>query len=201
MSLSTRSKSQPGSSGTRYPRAVWGMPFVVVTLDGLRPDLITPEAIPHLAALLADGMRFARARSVFPSETRVAASSLVTGCRPGAHGLAANTLFDACLAADRLLHTSSRADLALLARGNPSPLERPTLGERLALAGRSLAVVSGGTAGSAFLLHPLAERLGAFCWNVNDTEGATAARVRERLCPRPPMRCRTWRGWSSSAAC
>jgi len=157
------------------------MRFVVVTLDGLRPDLITPGAMPHLAALLADGTRFASARSVFPSETRVAASSLVTGCRPGAHGLAANTLFDPGLAADRLLHTSSRADLALLARGSPSPLERPTLGERLALARRSLAVVSGGTAGSAFLLHPLAERLGAFCWNVNDTEGATAARVRERL--------------------
>ena len=80
-----------------------------------------------------------------------------------------------------MLHTSSGADLAPLAGGSPSPLERPTLGERLALAGRSLAVVSGGTAGSALLLHPLADRLSAFCWNVNDTEGATAARVRERL--------------------
>ena len=157
------------------------MRFVVVTLDGLRPDLVTPRAMPHLAALLAEGTRFARARSVFPSETRVAASSLITGCRPGAHGMAANTLFDAGLAADRLLRTGSRADLALLARGSPSPLERPTLGERLALAGRSLAVVSGGTAGSAFLLHPLAERLGAFRWNVNDIEGGTAARIRERL--------------------
>jgi len=74
------------------------MRFVVVTLDGLRPDLVTPGAMPHLAALLAGGTRFARARSVFPSETRVAASSLITGCRPGAHGMVANTLFDAGLA-------------------------------------------------------------------------------------------------------
>lgn len=162
------------------------MRFVVVVLDGLRPDLVSAAATPNLARLIASGTRFARARSVFPSETRVATSSLTTGCRPGAHGLAANTLFDASLAPDRLLRTSDLADLALLARGRESPLERPTLGERLAAAGRRLAVVSGGTPGSARLLHPAAERLGAFRWNVADTAGAAAERVRERLGPTPP---------------
>jgi hypothetical protein len=161
------------------------MRFIVIILDGLRPDLVTAAATPHLAALLALGTRSANARSVFPSETRVATSSLITGTRPQAHGLAANTLFDAAVASDRLLNTGNREDLRLLAGQAPSPLERPTLGERLARARRSLAVVSGGTAGSAFLLHPLAEQLGAFRWNVNDASGATAQRVRERLGPTP----------------
>jgi arylsulfatase A-like enzyme len=157
------------------------MRFIVIVLDGLRPDLLTPAAMPNVARLLAGGTRFANGRSVFPSETRVCTSSLATGCRPGTHGLTGNTLFDAAIAPDRLLRTASRADLALLARGAESPLDRPTLGEHLAAAGRSLAVVSGGTAGSAFLLHPLAERLGAFRWNVNDNEGAAAERLRARL--------------------
>jgi arylsulfatase A-like enzyme len=161
------------------------MRFIVIVLDGLRPDLVTPTVTPHIAALMSSGTRFAHARSVFPSETRVATSSLITGTRPQAHGLAANTLFDAAVVPDRLLNTGSREDLRLLAHGRPSPLERPTLGETLAKAGRSLAVVSGGTAGSAFLLHPLAEQLGAFRWNVNDISGPTADRVRDRLGPTP----------------
>lgn len=161
------------------------MRFIIIVLDGLRPDLVSAAATPHLAALQASGTRFARARSVFPSETRVATSSLITGTRPQSHGLAANTLFDAAVTPSRLLNTGHRDDLRLLARGATSPLDRPTLGERLAEAGRSLAVVSGGTAGSAFLLHPLAEQLGAFRWNVNDTTGPTAERVRARLGPTP----------------
>lgn len=162
------------------------MRFIVLVLDGLRPDLVSPITMPALARLVAEGARFPRARSVFPSETRVATSSLITGCRPAAHGLVANTLFDAVAAPDRLLRTSDPADLALLARGALSPLARPTLGEGLAAAGRRLAVVSGGTPGSAYLLHPLAETLGAFRWNVADISGEAAARVRDRLGPTPP---------------
>jgi hypothetical protein len=70
--------------------------------------------------------------------------------------------------------------------GRDTPLERPSLGERLAAAGLSLALVSAGTAGAARLLHPAAGRLGAFRWNVEDAEGEAAARVRDRLGPTPP---------------
>ncbi|GGG50816.1 hypothetical protein GCM10010964_42630 [Caldovatus sediminis] len=164
------------------------MRFIVLVLDGLRPDLVVPATMPHLARLAAAGARFARARSVFPSETRVACASLATGSRPGAHGLAANTLFDAGVLPDRLLRTAEAGDLALLVPpGGDSPLGRPTLGVRLAAAGRRLAVVSGGTSGSAFLLFPEAERLGGFRWNVADTAGAAAARVRARCGPTPPQ--------------
>ncbi|MGX9966990.1 alkaline phosphatase family protein [Roseomonas sp. F4] len=155
--------------------------FVLVALDGLRPDMVSATATPHLAGLVAAGTRFGNARSVFPSETRVATPSLITGCRPGGHGMVANTLFDAGVAPDRLLRTKLVADVLAMAKGAESPLERLSLGERLAAAGRSFALVSAGTAGAARLLHPAAERLGSFRWNVEDTEGATAAEVREAL--------------------
>lgn len=160
--------------------------FVMVALDGLRPDLATPALTPNLCALAADGTRFAEARSVFPSETRVATPSLITGCRPGGHGMVANTLFDAAVAPERLLRTKLVADVLAMAQGRESPLQRPSLAERLAPHGKSFALVSAGTAGAARLLHPAAERLGGFRWNVEDSEGATAAAVRDALGATPP---------------
>jgi arylsulfatase A-like enzyme len=161
------------------------MRVILIALDGLRPDMVSPEATPHLARLAAEGKRFANARSVFPSETRVATPSLTTGCRPGGHGMVANTLYDAEVAPDRLLRTKLLSDVMLMARGGASPLQRPSLGERLAVAGRSFALVSSGTQGAALLLHPAAERLGLFRWNVEDAEGETAAAMRERFGPTP----------------
>lgn len=160
--------------------------LVLIALDGLRPDLVSRELTPHLAALAADGTRCVNARSVFPSETRVCTPSLVTGCRAGGHGMVANTLFDAAVAPDRLLRTKLVEDVMALAAGRESPLQRPTLGEILGTQGRSFALVSAGTAGAARLLHPAAERLGQFRWNVEETQGATAARLRERFGPTPP---------------
>lgn len=154
---------------------------VMVALDGLRPDMVDARATPHLHALAARGTRFANARSVFPSETRVATPSLITGCRPGGHGMVANTLFDAAVAPGRLLRTKLVEDVLAMAGGGESPLQRPSLAERLAAAGRSFALVSAGTAGAARLLHPAAERLGHFRWNVEDTEGAAAEEVRAAL--------------------
>ncbi|WP_198369242.1 alkaline phosphatase family protein [Roseomonas rosulenta] len=154
---------------------------IMVALDGLRPDMVDATLTPHLAALAAVGTRFANARSVFPSETRVATPSLITGCRPGGHGMVANTLFDAAVAPDRLLRTKLVEDVLAMAAGAESPLQRPSLAERMAPHGMRFALVSAGTAGAARLLHPAAERLGAFRWNVEDTQGATAEEVRAAL--------------------
>jgi arylsulfatase A-like enzyme len=148
--------------------------------------MATPEFTPNLAALAFQGTRFANARSVFPSETRVATPSLVTGCRPGAHGMVANTLFDASVAPDRLLRTKLAEDVVAMARGGETPLQRPSIGEHLALAGQSFALVSAGTAGAARLLDPAAKRLGSFRWNVEDRDGGTAEAVRAQLGATPP---------------
>ncbi len=160
--------------------------FILVAFDGMRPDMISPATTPHLAALAAQGTRFANARSVFPSETRVATPSLITGCRPGGHGMVANTLFDAAVAPDRLLRTKLVADVMAMAQGGESPLERPSLAERMAPHGLTFALVSAGSAGAARLLNPAADRLGSFRWNVEDEAGETARLVQDRLGPTPP---------------
>ena len=45
--------------------------IVVVVVDGLRPDAITPEDAPTLARLRAEGVDFTNSHSVFPTVTRV----------------------------------------------------------------------------------------------------------------------------------
>jgi predicted AlkP superfamily pyrophosphatase or phosphodiesterase len=118
--------------------------FIMVALDGLRPDMVNAVATPHLFALSASGTHFAHARSIFPSETRVATPSLITGCRPGGHGLVANTLFDASVAPDRLLRTKLVEDVLVLAAGAESPREQdaaPALGGSAASPAASAAFV------------------------------------------------------------
>ncbi len=161
------------------------MRFILIVLDGLRPDMVSPAAMPALARLIARGTRFANARSVFPSETRVATPSLVTGCRPAAHGMVGNTLFDRALAPDRLLRTKDAEDYRILSAGAESPLLRPGIGEHLAAAGLSFAVVSAGTPGQTLVASPAARRLGQFRWNAADTDTAEARAVAEHLGPTP----------------
>lgn len=64
---------------------------VVMILDGLRRDCITQALTPRLAAFARDAERFDAHRSVFPSATRVVASSMATGCYPARHGLQGNS--------------------------------------------------------------------------------------------------------------
>jgi arylsulfatase A-like enzyme len=131
--------------------------FLLIVFDGLRPDMVRPDTTPHLASFAAQGMRFAHARSVFPSETRVCTASVATGCYPRRHGLVAN----------RMPHpldprgSVDTGDISLLRDleqqiGAPV-LEQPTLADRLAAAGRALAVFSSGSTGHTFVLNPRAD--------------------------------------------
>ena len=65
---------------------------VLMVVDGLRADLVTPELTPHLHALAGRSRRFPEHRSVFPSATRVNSASIATGCHPARHGLMGNTI-------------------------------------------------------------------------------------------------------------
>ena len=67
---------------------------IVAVFDGLRPDLVTPELTPNILRLAARGTWFREARSVFPSVTRVATTSIATGAPPGVHGIVGNAFQD-----------------------------------------------------------------------------------------------------------
>jgi phosphonoacetate hydrolase len=159
--------------------------LLVVVFDGLRPDMVRPDTTPHLARFAAEGMRFAHARSVFPSETGVCTASLATGCYPRRHGLVA----------DRMPHpadprasvdTGDLSALRALEQEIGAPvLEEPTLAERLAAAGRDFSVFSSGSTGYTFLLNPRADENGQLVLSAHGA-GASSALGRELLATLDP---------------
>lgn len=128
------------------------MRILILALDGLRPDHVTPALMPNLTRLLAEGVHFPDSRAVFPSETRVNQASLITGCHPGRHGLVANKFRDPVLRPGALFNTGNYDELdGASARGRL--ITAPSLAERLRAAGGSLAVVGSGTPGGNRLLN------------------------------------------------
>src|SRR6202035_5958510 len=108
---------------------------ILVTLDGLRRDMISAETTPNLAAFARRGESFADYRTVFPSATRVVSASFATGCYPARHELQGNSL--ALLEEGRLVHhDAGHPDfLQHKRRATGRSLAVPTLAERLAPAG------------------------------------------------------------------
>ena len=131
---------------------------LLVTFDGLRRDRVTRELMPNLFAFMAEGSNFLNSRSIFPSETRVAVTSTMTGSPPGAHGVVANQFIHA-VRPDGLFRTSEWEDLELAAEAGQL-LDRQTMGERMARAGRTMAVVSTATKGASRMMNSSAHALG-----------------------------------------
>lgn len=59
----------------------------VIMLDGMRPDLLRLAHTPNIDQIAASGTRYLHARTVYPSQTRVAFVSLPTGAYPSSHGI------------------------------------------------------------------------------------------------------------------
>jgi arylsulfatase A-like enzyme len=130
---------------------------LVIVVDGLRPDYVTPEVMPRLVGLGERGIVFAAHHAVFPTVTRVNASSFVTGAYPEAHGLMGNTIYIPRANATRGLDTGKRENLEDVERAEGRLLTAPTLGEIFRSAGKSLLAVSSGSSGATLLLnHTLA---------------------------------------------
>ena len=127
---------------------------LLIVVDGLRPDYVTPEVMPNLHALGQRGVVFTRHHSVYPTVTRVNASSISTGSYPETHGLLGNSVFFPQLNAARFLDTSDRANLVDINQATDGKLlTAPTLAESLQASGQRLLSVSSGSSGSSFLLN------------------------------------------------
>ena len=130
---------------------------VVVVVDGLRPDAITGEDAPTLARLREEGVDFTNSHSVFPTVTRVNAATLVTGAQPGTHGIVGNEMYVPAVEPARAFSTQDHRRLVRLDEVTGGRLTLvPTLAERLHARGLTLAAVSSGSTGSAWLLNPRA---------------------------------------------
>jgi predicted AlkP superfamily pyrophosphatase or phosphodiesterase len=79
------------------PRPAAGGPLILVSLDGFRWDYLDRPEAPTLRALAAGGVRVRRLNPSFPTKTFPNHYTLVTGRRPGRHGIVANWFHDPAL--------------------------------------------------------------------------------------------------------
>ena len=129
---------------------------LLLVVDGLRPDYVTQEVMPRLTALGRRGIVFTAHHSVFPTVTRVNASSMSTGTYPESHGLMGNTVYSEKTHPTQGINTSEADQLQLMEKAEGRLLTAQTLGAVLQRAGMKFAVFSAGSSGSALLLnHPV----------------------------------------------
>ena len=126
---------------------------LLLVLDGLRPDYVTPSLMPALHALGQQGVVMTRHHAVYPTVTRVNASSISTGAYPEVHGLLGNAVFFPGVDSGRFLSTGDRENLLRIEAAGEPLLTAATLGETLAAAGRRMLVMSSGSTGSSYLLN------------------------------------------------
>lgn len=67
---------------------------VLIVLDGFRPDYITIHEAPTLRQLISEGVWVEHAVGVFPSNSTVNQTSLVTGAYPNTTGIPNNSRYD-----------------------------------------------------------------------------------------------------------
>jgi arylsulfatase A-like enzyme len=158
---------------------------LVVVVDGLRPDYVSADLMPRLVRLGQRGIVFNAHHSVFPTVTRVNASSFVTGTYPERHGLLGNHIYIPRVSATKGVNTGLRTDLEAVAHAEGRLLTAPSLGEILAQAGRRLLVVGSGSSGSVFLLNH-ASPDDPMIHQEFTRPPALETRVRELLGPGPP---------------
>src|SRR5499427_5192859 len=127
---------------------------IVLVLDGLRPDAITPEETPNLWRLRQEGVNFPNSHSVFPTVTRVNATAIGTGTLPGRNGIVGNSQYVRAVDPNHAFVNDDQAMLLRLDRvtGGGMVLAK-TLGEILQERGKLLAAVSSGSTGSALLTN------------------------------------------------
>src|SRR5439155_7370645 len=127
----------------------------IMVWDGMRPDLVSPELTPNLAALAGRGVRLLDSHAVFPTVTRVNSASLSTGVLPAAHGIVGNSLYAPLVDARAAISVGDHRSLYALIESRGGRLLPPdSLADRVARVGGRTVVVSSGTPGSAFLCHP-----------------------------------------------
>ena len=132
---------------------------LIVVFDGLQPAQVVPQLMPNLAGWAGEGVTFARNHPVFPSVTRATAASLVTGCYPGVHGLAANNMGFREYDPYRSIAVM-QPNLAAIKESGVRILRVHTLADILSKQGQQYVAIGVGTSGNAYVHNPLAAQSG-----------------------------------------
>ncbi len=132
---------------------------LVLVVDGLRPDAITPEDTPNLWRLRHEGVDFVNGHAVFPTVTRVNATAIATGTYPDRNGILGNRIYIRAVDPNFAFVNDNHRNLLRLdeVTGGGMVLVK-SLGEILAERGKRLAAVSSGSTGQVLLLNPRAPK-------------------------------------------
>lgn len=158
--------------------------FVIVGLDGLRADMVTPENTPNFLRLAQRGVHFNQHHSVFPTATRVNISSLVTGAYSGTHGIVNNAIFEPAISSETWVDLG-KYDVVEAADAyfQGQLLCTPSLGEVLSDHGDTMMAISSGTTGSNRLMHHKVKSIGGIgfsahgipaCYPADEAEAVVA---------------------------
>ncbi len=116
--------------------AASGPRAVVVSVDGLRPDVMTPERAPRLAGLRAAGVSAARAVNDLPSVTMTNHATMLTGLRADRHHVLLDVELPGQIASPTIFDTLRDAGLRgafLASKGKLRYLARDELVETVAI--------------------------------------------------------------------
>ncbi|OOG76742.1 alkaline phosphatase family protein [Algoriphagus sp. A40] len=134
---------------------------IVIFVDGLRPDYITEKQMPHLHQMMKEGTQSLNHHPIFPSVTRVNATSFATGSYPHRHGILGNTIYLPQVNPREGVDTGEALELihadSVLGGGL---VQVPSIGEILSENNLKYAVFSTGSTGSAWLLNHRVKGLG-----------------------------------------
>jgi predicted AlkP superfamily pyrophosphatase or phosphodiesterase len=132
---------------------------LVLVLDGLRPDAITPEETPNLWRLRQEGVNFPNGHAVFPTVTRVNATAISTGTYPDRNGILGNRIYVRAVDPNFAFLNDDHRNLLRLdeVTGGGMVLVK-SLGEILVERGKRFAAVSSGSTGQVLLLNPRAPK-------------------------------------------
>ena len=159
---------------------------VVIVIDGLRPDYITREIMPHLVALGEAGVIAEAHHSVFPTVTRVNSSSLATGTYPREHGVMYNSIYLPEVSPKAIDTADASALLAAEYSTGGRLLTAPSIGELFTRAEKKVLAIGSGSTGSTLLLNHKATSAGAALGTANFSRPTSlAARAATLLGPSP----------------
>ena len=93
---------------------------LVIVVDGLRPDYVTPELMPNVYAMGQNGVVGVNSYSVFPSFTRPNRTAIPTGVYPHKHGIINNGMLHPDL--EEPVHTGNFDDMHAYAEVSGTPI-------------------------------------------------------------------------------
>lgn len=124
---------------------------IIMVFDGLRPDYITSGLMPRLTEFRDKASFGNNHHSVFPTVTRVNASSYITGSYPSGHGIMGNVVYLPGIDNKKSLNTGKAEDLRKIMDATGHLFTQQSLDEILHSAGEEMFVYSSGSTGQAFL--------------------------------------------------